>query len=33
MDAAEDKEGVDIMKGLARRMVGTISALNQYKGA
>ncbi|MPM10091.1 2-amino-4-deoxychorismate dehydrogenase [bioreactor metagenome] len=32
-DAAEDKEGVDIMKGLARRMVGTISALNQHKGA
>lgn len=31
VDAAEDKEGIDIMKGLARRMVKMISALTDKK--
>lgn len=31
VDAEDDKEGIDIMKGLARRMVGTIEALSHKK--
>jgi hypothetical protein len=31
VDAGDDKEGIDIMKGLARRMVGTIEALSHKK--